>query len=442
MGTFLSIPSTSKSTNSGANEKVFYALVSMQGWRIAMEDAHAAVLDLEAANGKLNSFFAVYDGHGGSNVAKFAKYNVHQRLVKEEAYKNDDYEAALKNAFLGTDEDLLLADPTQSSNPSGGCTAVAALLTHDNKIYVSNAGDSRSVLGVKGQVKPLSFDHKPGNNDERARIRSAGGYIEAGRVNGSLALSRALGDFRYKKNSSLGPHAQAVTANPDVTCHEIMEDDEFFVLACDGIWDCLSSQDVVNFVRYQASLGKELTEIGEMICDHCLAPDTSRPDVGCDNMSVLIIAITHGRSKEEWYAWIADRVRNNYGYDTPSTLPQLYTHSRLVAFRAKKERFEKKAIREREEKAAAKRNASTSVQSAPSSTQACSQNDPSADSAIEDESTPSSTQACSQNDPSGDSAIEDESAPSSTQACSQNDLSADSASKDELPEPKEKTITG
>ena len=50
----------------------------------------------------------------------------------------------------------------------------------------------------------------------------------------NLALSRSLGDFRYKKNDSLGPEAQIVTANPDVTCHEIKEDDEFFVLACDG----------------------------------------------------------------------------------------------------------------------------------------------------------------------------------------------------------------
>jgi protein phosphatase 2C family protein 2/3 len=303
MGNFLSFPSTSKFQDSGANEKVFYALVSMQGWRITMEDAHAVVLDLEA-NGKFNSFFAVYDGHSGSNVAKFAGLNLHKRLVKEEAYKNDDYEGALTNAFLRMDEDLL-AESTQSSDrakyPPGGCCAVAALLTHDNKIYVANAGDSRSVLGVKGQVEPLSFDHKPGNDDEKARISSAGGYLENGRVNGNLALSRALGNFQYKRNSSLGPQAQIITANPDVTCHEIKEDDEFFVLACDGIWDCLSSQNVVDFVRYQASLGKELTEIGERICDHCLAPEASKEHIGCDNMTVLIVAITHGRSKEEWY---------------------------------------------------------------------------------------------------------------------------------------------
>ncbi|KAF8807123.1 PP2C-domain-containing protein, partial [Phlegmacium glaucopus] len=329
---------TTKATDSGANERLFYAVSSMQGWRVTMEDAHAIVLDLEAANDKQNCFFAVYDGHSGASVAEFAGNNVHKRLVTEEAYKHEDYELALKKAFLGTDEDLL-ANPAHTGDPSG-CTAVVALVTHDNKIYVANAGDSRSVLGVKGEVQPLSFDHKPTNAGERLRISGAGGYVECGRVNGDLALSRALGDFKFKKNYSLGPDAQIVTANPDVTCHEITEDDEFFVIACDGIWDCMSSQEVVNFVRYQVSQGVELTDIGEMICEYCLAPDTtSRDDFGCDNMTVLIVAITHGRSKDEWYAWIADRVTNNYGYETPSTLLQLYAPSRLMAFRANSEAY-------------------------------------------------------------------------------------------------------
>lgn len=338
-----------------------------------MEDAHAVVLDLEAPHGKQNCFFAVYDGHGGSTVAKFAGINVHKRLVIEETYQNNDYEAALKKAFLGTDEDLL-ADPAHTRDPSG-CTAVVALLTHDNKIYVANAGDSRSVLGVKGEVKPLSYDHKPTNEGERARISAAGGYVEYGRVNGNLALSRALGDFGFKKNYSLGPDAQIITANPDVTCHEITEDDEFFVLACDGIWDCLSSQEVVDFVRYQVSQDKELTEIGEMICEHCVAPDTSSgAGIGCDNMTVLIVAITHGRSKEDWYAWIADRVKNNFGYHTPDTVPQLYSQSRLMTFRANRAAYGE-PYRPLEENSSAQRIASSSTQTSISSVQTHSKSD-------------------------------------------------------------------
>ncbi|KAI3607710.1 protein phosphatase 2c ptc3 [Moniliophthora roreri] len=326
---------TSKTSESGQNGRFAYAVSEMQGWRITMEDAHAIVLDLDENAEEPNAFFAVYDGHGGGTVAKFAGQNVHKRLISEEAYQGKDYETALKKAFLGTDEDLL-ANPAHARDPSG-CTAVAALVTKD-KIYVANAGDSRSVLSVKGEAKPLSFDHKPTNETEKARITGAGGYVEYGRVNGNLALSRAIGDFDFKKNYSLSPEKQVITSNPDVTVHDIGEEDEFIVLACDGIWDCLTSQQVMDFIRLQVSEGKELAEIAELMCDHCLAPDTSSgAGIGCDNMTVLIAAILHGRTKEEWYAWITDRVKNGYGYNTPSTIPQLYATSRLMSFKARRE---------------------------------------------------------------------------------------------------------
>ena len=75
-----------------------------------------------------------------------------------------------------------------------------------------------------------------------------------------------------------------------------------------------------------------------MMCDHCLAPDTtSAGDIGCDNMTVLIVAITHGRKKEEWIKWIKERVKNQYGYKTSGTPPQLYSESRLRSYRARTE---------------------------------------------------------------------------------------------------------
>ncbi|KAM6503638.1 Protein phosphatase 2C (PP2C)-like domain containing protein [Amanita muscaria] len=358
MGQFLSSPETKKKTGSGGNDRYLYAVTEMHGWRIDMEDAHATVLDLDGEPNS-NVFFAVYDGHGDDRVSKYAGENLHKRLLSEDEYHERNYDTALKKAFLGTDEDLLATGEGETS----GATAVAALLTTDNKIYVANAGDSRSVIDIKGEAKPLSFDHKPTNEPERARICAAGGSVESGRVDGNLAMSRlamsrALGDFQFKKNNELTPEKQIVTADPDVICHEVTEEDEFLVLACDGmlshrsqryaiteavvkgIWDCLSSQQVVDIVRYEISEGKELSEITELICDHCLAPDTTRvyqDMIGCDNMTVLIVAILHGRSKEEWYSWIADRVKNKYGYETPNALPQLYSASRLMSFRARQE---------------------------------------------------------------------------------------------------------
>ncbi|KIJ62566.1 hypothetical protein HYDPIDRAFT_135638 [Hydnomerulius pinastri MD-312] len=341
MGQTLSAPATDKKSETGEDDRFLFAVSEMQGWRITMEDAHAAVLALEDGTTEKNTFFGVYDGHGGGTVAKFAGKNVHKRLLVEEAYREKRYDEALKRAFLGTDEDLL-ADPAHTRDPSG-CTAVAALLTHDKKIYVANAGDSRSVISVRGEVKPLSFDHKPTNDTERARIVGAGGYIEYGRVNGNLALSRALGDFEFKKNYSLVPQKQVITADPDITEHELTDEDEFLVLACDGIWDCLSSQQVVDFIRLKVSEGKDLSEIGEMMCEHCLAPDTSSgAGIGCDNMTVLIVALLNGRTKQQWYDWITDRVKNGYGYSTPDAIPQIYSQNRLVAFKARREAQEER----------------------------------------------------------------------------------------------------
>lgn len=117
-----------------------------------------------------------------------------------------------------------------------------------------NAGDSRTVLGIKGRAKPLSFDHKPQNEGEKARIVAAGGFVDFGRVNGNLALSRAIGDFEFKKSADLPPEQQIVTALPDVTVHEMSDDDEFLVVACDGMkYLCESlqlSSRLLTFYRY------------------------------------------------------------------------------------------------------------------------------------------------------------------------------------------------
>ncbi|EJF63408.1 PP2C-domain-containing protein [Dichomitus squalens] len=344
---FSSAAATDKVTEQGANDKYHYGVSEMQGWRITMEDAHTALLNLEEDAPDGNTFFAVYDGHGGSAVARYAGQNLHKRLVQDEAYKKGELKESLKNAFLGTDEDIR-SNP-EFSRDASGATAVAALLTKDGKIYVANAGDSRSVICVRGEAKQLSYDHKPQNEKEKSRIQAAGGYIEYGRVNGNLALARALGDFDYKKNASIGPEAQIITSDPDIIEHQITSEDEFLIIACDGIWDCLSSQQAVNVVRLLISQGRRLPQICEEICELCLAPDTTTgAGIGCDNMTIMIVAILNGKTQDEWYNWVTDRVKNKYGYQTPETLPQLYSTSRLMSFKVKREAYEQRQRERRE----------------------------------------------------------------------------------------------
>lgn len=129
-----------------------------------------------------------------------------------------------------------------------GCTANVVMITK-TEIICANAGDSRAVMGKKGKVKDLSVDHKPDTPSEKRRIERANGYVEESRVNGMLALSRSLGDFEYKNNTILKPEDQIITAFPDITVEKIMNDSDFIICACDGIWDCMSSQEAVTYVQ-------------------------------------------------------------------------------------------------------------------------------------------------------------------------------------------------
>ncbi|KAL8392666.1 hypothetical protein RB595_002748 [Gaeumannomyces hyphopodioides] len=321
MGQTLSEPVVEKASARGEDERFIYGVSAMQGWRISMEDAHTTVLDLLASNseaskqhkGKL-SFFGVFDGHGGDKVALFAGDNIHKIVQNQDTFKAGNYEQALKDGFLATDR-AILNDPKYEEEVSG-CTACVGLIT-DDKIYIANAGDSRSVLGVKGRAKPLSFDHKPQNEGEKARITAAGGFVDFGRVNGNLALSRAIGDFEFKKSAELAPEQQIVTAYPDVVVHDMGDDDEFLVIACDGIWDCQSSQAVVEFVRRGIAAKQDLEKVCENMMDNCLASNSETGGVGCDNMTMIIIGFLRGRTKEEWYEEIARRVANGDGPCAP-----------------------------------------------------------------------------------------------------------------------------
>jgi protein phosphatase 2C family protein 2/3 len=102
-----------------------------------------------------------------------------------------------------------------------------------------------------------------------------------------------------------------------------------------GIWDCLTSQKAVDIVRYLVSLDKPLSEIPGIIFDHCLRPASDDgKSSGQDNMTMVVVAFLHGRTQEEWYAWIKGGVKNGY------VMPELYSEGMREKFRIMKEREE------------------------------------------------------------------------------------------------------
>ncbi|XP_066450432.1 protein phosphatase 1G isoform X1 [Eleutherodactylus coqui] len=202
----------------------------------------------------------------------------------EEAEEEDDEEEMLPGM-----------DGKEEPGSDSGTTAVVALI-RGKQLIVANAGDSRCVVSEGGKAVDMSYDHKPEDELELARIKNAGGKVTMdGRVNGGLNLSRAIGDHFYKRNRNLPPEEQMISALPDIKVLTLNEEHEFMVIACDGIWNVMSSQEVVDFVQerigQQDRSGEQvrLSSVVEELLDQCLAPDTSGDGTGCDNMTCIIV---------------------------------------------------------------------------------------------------------------------------------------------------------
>ncbi|KAH8741897.1 hypothetical protein FG386_003024 [Cryptosporidium ryanae] len=255
-----------------------------------------------------------------------------QSLVEDECLEEDSYM-----------EDL--SDSGACGPDHCGTTAVVAVIVPGNSnessfLIVANAGDSRAVLSRSGQAIALSHDHKPELPMENERILKAHGTVENGRVDGNLNMSRTLGDLQYKSDETLTPKEQKITAFPDVRIIPLTSEDEFIILACDGIWDVVDNQLCVDIVRRKMLLqinnnseklnksddneikraninidlqtnselhstspldgsspipplnSIQLSDICEEICDECLAPNPVESEgIGCDNMTLMIVQL-------------------------------------------------------------------------------------------------------------------------------------------------------
>ncbi|KAK2197784.1 bifunctional PPM-type phosphatase [Babesia duncani] len=204
-------------------------------------------------------------------------------------------EAGLDEALVNITAEDFDEDDAGMAYGCGAASVVVAIVDGPNPcLLVANAGDSRAVLCRGGRAIALTHDHKPQLQEESDRIRRAGGCVTNGRVDGNLNLSRALGDLSFKRDTTLSPAEQRITALPDVRICPLNNADEFVVLACDGIWDCKTNQQVVDFVRRHLCNNEptpeHLSRICENLCDECLSVNPNESEgVGCDNMTVVIV---------------------------------------------------------------------------------------------------------------------------------------------------------
>ncbi|KAJ9582388.1 hypothetical protein L9F63_003241, partial [Diploptera punctata] len=220
---------------------------AIKNTRRRMEDRHVIIEDFHGVFSVQDrspaSFYAVFDGHAGTDAAMYSVSHLHQFLAESPYYPTDP-ERALKDAFFRTDS--LFLEKSNRENLRSGTTALCALLRPKEKmLYVAWLGDSQALLVREGTAIQMVSPHKPYRQDERDRIENMGGCVVfwgTWRVNGQLAVSRAIGDLEYK------PY---VTSEPDVKAVSLDGTEDFLILACDGLWDFVREEDAVEAVYQQ-----------------------------------------------------------------------------------------------------------------------------------------------------------------------------------------------
>jgi len=257
MGQSLSAPVTNQHVMRVNTDFYRAASVHLQGWRNNQEDA----CNIVTINPEKNIIlFSVYDGHGGPLASSYLENAAPQVFAEIDSIDEDSHEFITK-LILGLDHTFLTTTPHDDG--STACFVFAQpwdiindkpwgepldQLNYQNrekfviKILAANVGDSRALIIHPHKAKEgndwfiqCTEDHKPQDPVERSRIVRAGGSVSANRVDGNLALSRAIGDRSYK-DLSLDEYERKVIAVPDFTNFTINYGDILFV-ACDGIFE-------------------------------------------------------------------------------------------------------------------------------------------------------------------------------------------------------------
>ena len=179
-------------------------------------------------------------------------------------------------------------------------TTANIMLIKNNVIYIANVGDSLSVMYKNKKAYNLNREHQTIIETEKDRVLKSGAKIEGYRINGMLNLTRAIGDLRFKSNKKLTRCEQSVIALPDITRIDNIDDIDFIIMGCDGIWDCVKRQVVCDFIEKEINENPEadLSEILKKIFDKCISPVWG-VILGTDNMSCIVIQFLHDNNKSK-----------------------------------------------------------------------------------------------------------------------------------------------
>ncbi|KAL4117556.1 hypothetical protein PRIC2_011545 [Phytophthora ramorum] len=309
-----------------------HGVTSLLGVRSAMEDVCCCIPDLnthvtdDQLHHQKQSYYALFDGHSGVRAATFSNQRLLPYLTSHEHFMSDA-RIAFEECFARIDKEFL-AKAEEESLDDG--TTVAVVLIRGNRLITANIGDCRAVVSIGGQALDIIEEQTPGREDERKRIEEQGGWVKEERelqlsklhsmdlsdpeiqqraervvkwvtiyrVNGELAVSRAIGDIDYKgevlskyeywafpEGHDRVFHGDLVISMPECQEIEITPEFDFLILACDGLWDTIKSREAVTYVADRLNEGYSAQQASQSLANLAIRSGSS------DNVTVVIVLL-------------------------------------------------------------------------------------------------------------------------------------------------------
>ena len=255
--------------NSSLIKDLAYKENANSRYRDYMEDKGKSILNFNSSEN--NALICLFDGHGGQEVSKFLQENIAKFWLEILPLNQDNYGNKIKNVFLNLDQKLKENHFYQVG--STGCIVYLTIENSQKILYCANVGDTRAVLIKNNKGVRLTYDDRASDPKEHERIVSHGGIVFGGRVYGQLMLSRAFGDWELK--------TYGVICEPHIIRYEIEDEDNYLVIATDGVFDVLEDEDVCQLSKKQKN--------AKDFCDDIMKEAIERGSM--DNISCFIIGL-------------------------------------------------------------------------------------------------------------------------------------------------------
>mmetsp|Transcript_2746 Transcript_2746/g.4191 ORF Transcript_2746/g.4191 Transcript_2746/m.4191 type:complete len:317 (-) Transcript_2746:186-1136(-) len=276
-----------------------YGVAQRQGPRPHQEDRF--IFKLGGVEEDTHTYFGVFDGHGGAECAEHVRDSLHDQIVN-----HPDFPTRLPEAIhhgVSVTDATWLQKCLQSSANISGTTGVFGFII-DNVLTVGNVGDSRCVLSRGGHAIELSIDQKPWRPDEKARIVRSGGWVDNhGMLLGYISMSRSFGDiamktFRPLQFPDVQLHDDVFICDPEIRQVTLSNEDEFIILASDGLWGRVTNAKAVKIARESLKKYQDPNRAAEDVIGEAYKEGSM------DNTTVLIVIVNKYARSQGQGKWV------------------------------------------------------------------------------------------------------------------------------------------